>query len=190
MSNEHGIVMVIQLNDKIMPVDRAGLYEDPLDEFLCSNNYGEIIGGGTMQSQSGEILFCDIEIQLHSGNDREMIICKVIGILEAAGAPKGSHLMIEDSDERIDFGQKEGLAVYLDGVHLPANVYAECDCNVVLEELSALVGSKGEVERYWQGNTETALYFYGDSFEEMKASISGFIHTYPLCQNARIVQIA
>lgn len=39
--------IVATLNDKIMPIDRGDIYEDPLDEFLSKNNWGEISGGGT-----------------------------------------------------------------------------------------------------------------------------------------------
>ena len=43
---------------------------------------------------------------------------------------------------------------------------------------------------YWQGPTETAFYLYGNSFAEMKAKISTFIASYPLCSNCRIEQVA
>ncbi|MFC5472313.1 hypothetical protein ACFPPD_26875 [Cohnella suwonensis] len=185
-----GSIIVIQLNDKIMPIDRGEYYEDPLDEFLQANNYGEVIGGGTMQAQSGEIVFCNIEFLIYTENNEQTICEDIIQMLENLGAPKGSHVTIERTNEKIIFGKKEGLGIYLDGINLPDNVYAECDSNFVLAEISRLVGFDGEVQRYWQGNTETALYFYGGSFEEMNNAISEFISTYPLCQNARITRIA
>ncbi|WP_373231358.1 hypothetical protein [Cohnella sp.] len=178
------------MNDKIMPIDRGEFYEDPLDDFLQTNNYGEITGGGTMQAQSGEIGYCDIEILIYNGNDYRKVIGDIANILEDLGAPKGSHITIENTKEQITFGKKEGIAIYLDGINLPNSVYEQSDSNVVLEELSKLISYDGDVQRYWQGNTETALYFYGDSFDEMKNAISEFISTYPLCQNARIFQIA
>jgi len=182
--------ITIQLNDKIMPLDRGEHYEEPIEEYLEKHNYGEVSGGGTMQGQSGEIQFCDIEVLLYNKNDKPKVIGELINMLEHLGAPKGSRVITADSEETIAFGRKEGLAIYLDGINLPEPVYAECDSNFVLEELSKLVGYDGEVQRYWQGDTETALYFYGDSFENMKTAISEFISTYPLCQNARVVQIA
>jgi hypothetical protein len=186
-----GTFIVIQLNDKIMPIDRGEFYEDPLQQLLSANNYGEVTGGGTMQDQSGEIVYCDIEILLYKGNDHKKIIDEIVNKLEALGAPRGSHITIENlKEEHVPFGKKEGIAIYLDGINLPDSVYAQYDSNVVLSELSKLVGYNGEVQRYWQGNTGTAFYFYGHSFEDMKNTISEFISTYPLCQNARIIQIA
>ncbi|RKP55559.1 hypothetical protein D7Z26_10275 [Cohnella endophytica] len=185
-----GSIFVIQLNDKIMPIDRGEYYEDPIDEFLRKNKYGEVIGGGTMQAESGEIVFCNIEFLIYQGNNEEQINMEIIEMLEKLGAPKGSHLSKESTNEQINLGQKEGLGIYLDGTNLPDEVYAECDSNIVLAELSKLVRYDGEVQRYWQGNTETALYFYGDSFKEMNNAILEFTSNYPLCQNARIIQIA
>lgn len=185
-----GTFIIIQLNEKIMPIDRGDLYEDPLDEFLRAKGYGEVTGGGTMQAKSGEIEFCDMEVLIYEGNDTEKIIIEIIRILEKQGVPKGSHIVIEPTEEKTFFGNKEGLAVYLDGINLPEKVYQECDSNFVLSEVSRLVGYNGEIKRYWQGENETALYFYGDSFENMKIAISEFINTYPLCQRARIIQIA
>ncbi|CAG7594980.1 hypothetical protein PAESOLCIP111_00020 [Paenibacillus solanacearum] len=181
--------IIVQLNDKMMPMDRGILYEEPLDAFLRSNNYGEITGGGTMQAETGEIQFCDIEILIYKGNDPKSVIAEIIDELEDIGSPKGSHVMVERTEESIAFGQKEGLAVYLDG-DLPDSVYAEHDLGAVLTELSRLLGSDKEVQRYWQSENETAFYFYGQSFEAMKNAISTFIEEHPLCRNARIVQIA
>ena len=48
-----------------MPIDRGEIYEDPLDELLKAENIGEVSGGGTMQKKSGEIEYCDIEIELN-----------------------------------------------------------------------------------------------------------------------------
>lgn len=182
--------IIAQLNDKIMPIDRSEIYEEPLDEYLHANNYGEVTGGGTMQYKTGEIEFGDLEILINYNQNRENIINEIIKLLEFQGAPKGSFVRIEKLSKEISFGKKEGLAIYLDGVNLPSNVYEECDINYVLHELSELVGDSGNIQRYWEGENETALYFYGESFEEMYHAISDFVKTYPLCQGARVVQIA
>jgi hypothetical protein len=185
-----GSIIVVQLNEKIMPIDRGVLYEDPLDEFLNLNEYGEVTGGGTMQAQNGEIEFCDIEILIYESNNIKKTIGVIIEKLEGWGAPKNSHITIEQTGEQIEFGKKEGLAIYIDGVNLPERVYQDCDSNFVLSELSLILGYDSEVQRYWQGETETALYFYGESFEKMNTLISDFVSKYPLCQGARIVKIA
>lgn len=188
--NHSGELVIVRLNDKIMPIGRGDIYEDPLDKFLRANKYGEVTGGGTMQAKTGEIEFCDLEILIYQNQNIELIIDEIITLLETQGAPKGSSLTISKISKEIPLGKAEGLAIYLDGVNLPAHIYSECDSNDVLHELGNLIGDSGNVPRYWQGETETAFYFYGEAFEKMNRAISEFVHAYPLCKGARIVQIA
>jgi len=178
-----------QLNHLIMPIDRGERYEDPLNEALVEKGYGETDGGGTMQLQSGEIEYIDVEIIL---NNLTNGIPFVIDKLEAMGAPKGSVLKIHDTDpsREIPFGKAEGIGVYLDGVNLPDEVYQKSDVNLVIEECNKRLSGHGEMQSYWQGPTETALYFYGDNAENMKSLIRDFLDSYPLCKGARVVTIA
>jgi hypothetical protein len=182
--------IVAQLNEKVMPIDRGLVYEEPLDEFLKERGYGEVAGGGTLQEKTGELSYCDVEISLASISIDKSMIAEIIWKLESLGAPKGSKLIIEKTKDEIPFGKKEGLAIYLDGQNLPDEVYKECDINFVLSELHRLINIAPNADRNWQGEKETALYFFSDSFEQMKNSISDFIATYPLCKGARVVQIA
>jgi DNA-binding Lrp family transcriptional regulator len=180
---------VAQLNDKIMPIDRGDVYEDPLDEFLKVKYYGEVSGGGTLQALNGEIEYCDVEIHLVDTLSKQAV-AEIIDKLEMLGAPKGSKLIIEETGEEVPFGKLEGMAVYLDGVNLSAEVYKNSDTEAIAETIKTLIGIKTDVLRYWQGNTETAIYFYGNSFEDMKNAIAELIATHPECENARVVQIA
>ncbi len=185
-----GNFIVATLNDKIMPIDRGELYENPLDDYIQEKGIGEVTGGGTMQLDTGEIEFCDIEIRLNTVIIRESEIKIIIDKLEQLGAPKGSKLTIEKQKRKIEFGIKEGLAIYLDGVNLDEEVYKNSDSNFVVSEIKRLIGDKSEIVRFWESNSETGLYFYSDSFENMKELISGFVNEYPLCKGARIEKIA
>jgi hypothetical protein len=82
------------------------------------------------------------------------------------------------------------MAIYLDGTDLGTDVYSSCDINVVISECEELLGEHGRQLSYWEGPEETALYFYGSSFAQMKAKVSPFLVAYPLCQNCRVIQIA
>lgn len=180
--------IVAQLNARIQPMHRGEFFEDPLNEELTRHSLGEVSGGGTMQMKSGEIEYCDIEIQVvRSLGD---VATKIVEVLERLGAPKGSKLTIEADGSQLAFGVSEGMAVYLNGTDLPDNVYKECDSNFVHSEFNRLLAGEGRVLSYWQGPTETAFYVYGASFVEMKAKVSSFVASYPLCQQCRIEQIA
>lgn len=181
--------IVITLNDKIMPNERGEFYEDPLDDFLRAKNYGEITGGGTFQLESGEVDGCDIEIKLSSDKVDDSVLQEIISKVEELGAPKGSKLHVEKNEKTISFGKKEGLAVYLDGVSLDKEVYEKCDVNYVIAQLKKLTADNSEFIRYWEGN-ETGLFFYAESFDEMKEAVAEFIESYPLCENARVERIA
>ncbi|MGZ0017507.1 hypothetical protein [Yeosuana sp. AK3] len=189
-NNDVGNFIVATLNDKIMPLDRGEIYEDPLEEFLIANGIGEVTGGGTMQLKSGELEYCDLEIKLNTSEINENVIQLIIKKLEELGAPKGSKLTIEKTDQKIEFGQKEGLGIYIDGVNLDPEVYKSSDINFVISEIKKLTNDNSEITKYWEGGNETALYFYSDSFSEMKESIKEFVNSYPLCKGARIEQIA
>jgi len=182
--------VVAQLNDKIMPIDRGDVYADPLDELLKLKFYGEVSGGGTLQSQTGEIAYCDVEIELRENKINRQTITDIIEKLEACGAPKGSKLIIEQTGEEVMFGKLEGLAVYLDGINLADEVYKNSNSEAIAAEIKRLLGIESDVLRYWQGNVETGLYFYGESFKDMKDAIADLISTHPECENARVEQIA
>jgi hypothetical protein len=181
-------LLIARLNERTQPLDRGARYEDALDAFLKERGLGEVVGGGSQLASSGEIEYCEIEIGLSDyGEDALSIIGHA---LEALGAPKGSTLIVEPGVKERAFGRNEGLAIYLNGTDLPDQVYSECDSNFVYSEFNRLLDSIGSVHSHWQGPRETALYLYGPSASSMKAALEPFLATYPLCQSARVVQIA
>lgn len=190
--NEKPVSYIIAtLNDKITPIDRGDVYQDPLDKLLSELGVGEVSGGGTMQHETGEIDFCDLEIQIKAEQPSPDLVQRIIAKLEGLGAPKGSKLTVESTGEVIPFGVKEGLGLYLDGVNLPKEVYENQDTDALMEELLRCMNlSEDYVLRYWNGSQDTGLYFYADSFEHMKQSIAELVSTHPECQNCRVEQVA
>jgi hypothetical protein len=178
-----------RLNARIMPLDRGELFEDPLGDALAESGYGEIAGGGTMQSASGEIEYCGIDVDIFDIPQGVPFICQ---FLTEHGAPRGSVLQYEadGQDIEVPFGEMEGLAIYLNGTDLPDEVYEQCDVNDLYDEINRLLTDHGVILGHWQGPTETALYLYGPSAEEMQRRIAHHLATYPLCQKARVVKIA
>lgn len=182
--------IVVQLNDKITPFEKAKAYAQPLAAFLEAKAYGEIAGGGTAKEEQGEILFCDIQIELAAEKLNYDMVHDIIQHLENCGAPKGSKIIVEETNEEILFGKKEGMALYLDSSTLE---YYEADGNdidFIQKEMYKLTNAEQNADRYWEDDRKMALYFYGTSFEEMERKSQHFRATYPLCQKAKIVQIA
>lgn len=178
--------MTLQINARLQPFHRGDEYEDPIAEALESRGLGEVTGGGTMMEKNGEVKFCDVELSL---TDRsESTVEELLHILDEIGVPKGSILRSEDSEQPV--GRLEGLVFYANGRELPQEVYQNCDINVVIQEMERLMDGRGRMYSYWEGPEDTALYFYGDSFEDMRQRIAGFVEEYPLCAKSRILRIA
>lgn len=185
-STSHTIV--VQVNARLLPMDRSEHFGDPLDEQLMNAGCGEVSGGGAMLSPAGEVEYCELEVQVDGDlAEAEQL---VVDTLTRLGAPKGSRLLIKDQNREVDFGDAEGLAVYLNGTDLPPEVYQTSDSSFVYIEIQRLLGESGRVLSHWQGPTETAFYLYGPSYREMRQLIANFLASYPLCAKARVEQIA
>ena len=176
--------LILHLNARFQPIDRFEL-EDALQEIFEKNNAGEVIGGGTLLKENGEIESCDIEIDLYENQKNPDWL---EGLLNNIGIPKGS--VIQGIEPPICVGTLEGMAIYLNGTDLPEEVYKNCDVNYVIAQLEQAVDIIGSMYSYRELNEFTALYFYGVSFSMMKERIEDFVSTYPLCQKCRIEQIA
>lgn len=179
--------VTLQLNARFQPVHRHYL-EDAIESILDKQKLGEVDGGGTMQLPSGEIEFCDIEINLK--DNAEETVKRLEEIIDALGVPKGSKLYTHENDMEIPVGRQEGLAVYLNGTELPDEVYQECDINYVIEHMEELMGEAGKMYSYWEGPNDTALYFYGESYDKMLEAVQDFLNEYPLCAKCVINRIA
>ena len=178
--------VTLQLNARLQPLDRGDIYEDPIIEALQSCDCGVVDGGGTGLKESGEVDFCDIAISLNS-NTKENMDC-LLRIVDELAVPKGS--FIKDENLEIPVGTLEGLALYMNGIELPDEVYESCDINYAVDKINELLGMSGKLYSHWRGPQDTALYFYGESFSVMKEKMAEFLQEYPLCQKCRVEQIA
>jgi len=142
--------IVVNLNARLQPMHRGEIYEDPLDEKLKQLGIGSVQGGGTLQSKTGEIENCDIEIEVESSAPEA--IEKIENIIKELQVPKGSSLIIEATNSTIKIGEKEGMAIYLNGSDLEPTVYENTDINVVIEEITKLINGVGSIESHWEGS--------------------------------------
>jgi hypothetical protein len=151
--------LFITLNARLRPLDRGDRYEDPLQEVLDAQAPGsQVTGGGTLLTADREPALSDIDLDVEG--DPAAVRDLVVATLEAAGAPRGSRAQLGEG-EPITFGVTEGLAVYLNGTDLPDEVYANSDINELIAALLERLGPDGDMQSYWEGPRETALYLYG-----------------------------
>lgn len=177
--------LTLQLNARLRPNNREDLYEDKLDQQLKKQGIGECMGGGTMQLATGEIEYCDINVSI---DDTCTALDTIQKILKEIGVPKGS--LLYNDEVYLPVGDLEGMAIYINGYDLPDAIYEECDINQVITDINIRIENVGSFYSYWEGPRETALYFYGSSFYNMKKQIQVFLKHHPLCQKCRIEQIA
>ena len=177
----------LTINARLQPIHRGEIYEDPICDRLEEMGIGGWNGAGSVLGEDGEIRACDVALYLRP--DNEVTLQKLLDLLDTFDLPKGSKLM-HGGDVICELGNMEGLAVYLNGTELPAEVYASSDINVVISEMETYLGEAGKMYSWYEGSGETALYFYGKSFEEMKSQIESVLTKYPFCRKCRVVQIA
>lgn len=187
-------LVVVNLKAKLQPMHRHELEDEFLDICEQENLPLDIVGGGTLMDSDNSLLECDIEIKANEGYElTQNILSKIAEIFQSLLAPKGSSLLIYETDKeeptKIEIGTMEGLSLTLNGTELPKEVYETSDINVVLEECEKRLATIGRFYSY-EENTNMMLYFYGKSFNEMKQAILPFVETYPLCQKSVIEQIA
>ena len=177
------MMVIATLNARLQPVQRVERYDDPLHEFLRSRGAGSVEGGGTLLGADGEVESADVEVELHDPEKLDLLA----QALELLGAPQGSTL--KAGDRTVPLGRLEGMGVYLNGTDLPAEVYATSDVNAVIERLEELLGHAGELHGWWEGPRETALYFYGPSYDAMAELVGGYVAEEPLCARSRTVRL-
>lgn len=180
------IAVNITLTEPVQPLDRGERYEEPLFELLEAGGLGGPgDGGGTLCSQDGEVQEADFDVEITS-----LTALSVIRrFLVETGAAKGSSLRYEHDGQEVEVpvGITEGLAIYLDGVTLPKEVYTPTCLQELLERLATALGDDLDFRGSWQGPRETALYFYGLDAERLFATVEPVLRATPLAQNARVV---
>ena len=177
----------VRLNARLHAVQRGDRDEDPLAFWLEQRFPGSrVVAAGTLVSPLGEPLSCAVRAEV-AGEPGE-VLDEVIAFLEDLGTPKGS-VALADEYER-EFGNNEGLALYLDGTSLSPEVYATLDVNEFLDELHEALGGTGSIQGFWESQDTTGVYLYGRSAEMMTSAIDDLLTVHPLAQGHRLDRIA
>ena len=58
------VELTVELNAKLQPIHRGEMFEEPLENVLIQANVGEVLGGGTFMSATGEIEKYDITLEV------------------------------------------------------------------------------------------------------------------------------
>jgi hypothetical protein len=184
MSKPRPHFVLVTIWEHIEPIARGDRYEDPLYDVLGEEDLA-IVGGGSSITQELGIEYVNLELELTSLTH----IPNVIETLEKQGAPKGSQLKYtsEGKDTLREFGTTECLALFLDGVNLPEEVYKSTDIDELVERLLETSKGLAEFRASWYGESETSIHFFGDNADNLFKLMEPVLTEYPLCRNARVV---
>lgn len=175
-------MVLARLYAPIEPMERGDRYEDPLETALGNAGLGTVTGGGSQLNEVGGIEFADLEIELA---DLDGALQIVVDSLEQSGAPQGSEILNGAAVLR-EFGSHQCLAIFLDGVSLPDDVYANLDFDETVEQIGAAAG-EDSYRGFWQGPEETGIFFYGANADAMFERVEPVLRAMPIGQNARVV---
>lgn len=179
---EYPHLVLARLFENIEPTDRGDRYEDPLQAALEAANAGAVTGGGSLLDEEGGVEFADVEIELANlGPALDL----VVETLERAGAPASSEI-VHGGEVIREFGRQQCLAIYLDGVSLPGEVYENLDFDQVVSDIGAAAGPDS-YHGFWQGPEETGIFFFAPDAEEMFTRVEPVLRELPIGQNARVV---
>jgi len=182
---QYPFFVVANIDECIQPIDRGERYEDPLTAVLQERGLGEITGGGSQLDENFMIESVDIDMSLLNLDEA---LSLVKSTLVKLGAPIGSTVSYERDGESIrePIGDNECLGIYLDGVGLPDEVYAELDFDQFYEKLGSDLKAVGELRNIRQADEETGLFVFGPSADAIFAALQAIPDKAPILQNARI----
>ena len=179
-----------KLAEQLTPENRGEFYEKPLQEFLESNSFGTITGGGTLLTPRmfpGEmgIEFVKLDVQLRDlGEALTALRAKLVDL----GAPVGSMLVYEDGDQQVErLGNLELLNVFIDNT-LDRSFFEAIGFDNLLAKLNERLekSNVGKLRSVCQWPSETLIYFVGPDADSMYESIKTLPEEVLVLQNARI----
>lgn len=149
----------------------------PLNRELAQTGLGRVSEFEVARDDEGEPV--GLKMTLSLATDAPRALEHVAGVLERLDAPTGSWIGNAECPEMVAFGRSFGLGLYLPRGE--ADEEAKLDiveaCTDALEGAGLYQGSASVGDR-------TALYFYGDSFNRMRAAVTFVMSTDPRCRDA------
>lgn len=187
-SDTYPFLVVARIAEYLEPMDRGERYEDPLQKTLSEKGVGRVTGGGSQMNAEFKIVAADIELELA---DLDTSLALVQQELEGLGVPHGSELMfsVDGTAKSLAIGNLETVELYLDGVGLPEQVYADLDFEAFYGRIvDALKGEgAGDPRAVWSGQTETGIFIYGNDAAVIERILQSIFPTEPILENSRMV---
>lgn len=177
--------VTVRIPARLQPAHRDDLIVKPISELMRHvSPRTRLAAKETVVTQHGEPVeaVLDWEVEL---SDAEHVVTRLLDL--EAGLPRGS--TVEINGKAATFGELDGLAVYLNGTELADDVYAQADLQAIVEDLQQHLGRTGQLWSWWQGEAETALYFYGPDAAAIRSALEERSQQHPLMERCRMERL-
>ncbi|MEM9343933.1 MAG: hypothetical protein AAGA87_12890 [Pseudomonadota bacterium] len=179
MSGRHeaGHTVTVRMPTKTDRDAAEAIFAGPMTRNLSDAGLGSVERMEIQQDDRGEPE--DVILTLRLVTRAERALTRVETMLQDMDAPVGSTLCVDGSKEDRSFGKSHGLGIYL----LTAGITEDDRLDIVELCTDAMEGT-GLYQGSAQIGDRTALYFYGDSFNRMRAALTFVITHDPRCKYA------
>ena len=172
-----GQIAQVVLPLRIEPDLAERAFVTPLGRVLREAELGSVVSHDVRLDDAGEPVSLILTLDLNTIAIGALE--HVSRVLEGLDAPVGSSIGTTEDPALLEFGKSYGLGLYLD--QRDADEDGRLD---ILEACTDALEGAGLYQGSCHLGDRTALYFYGDSFNRMRAAIT-FVMTHdPRCRNA------
>ena len=190
LKQKPGVTLQVTLAEVHLPVkighrDAAKIFAEPLKSQLAAAGLGTVMDCSLRTRGTGEAI--GVDLTLGVTDPSRAALRTTARMLEYLAAPCGSSIRIADGvDDPLIFGVTEGLELLI-GTDVAPDSAARRDlamtCKAAMEHLGV---SRGWIEK--QGRTH--FYFYGESFSDMRQSLSRILENHPRFAQATLRRMA
>lgn len=149
----------------------------PLSKALAASGLGRIAGFDVELDPAGEPSALTVTFSLIT--DAPRALKYIAAELDRLDAPTGSFIGNAECPELFAFGQSYGL-----GLYLKSGAADEDGALDVVEACTDALEGRGLYQGTVFLGDRRALYFYGDSFNRMRAAVTFVMSTDPRCRDA------
>ncbi len=172
-----GYFAQVRMPLRLAPELAESAFAQPLGRELEAAGLGRVTGHELSLDAGGEPEVLTLSLSLVTDAPRALSL--VAACLEELDAPVGSTIGNAECAELIRFGKSEGL-----GLYLPVHEAGDDERLAVIEACTDALEGAGLYQGSYSFGDRTALYFYGDSFNRMRAAITYVMSYDPRCRNA------
>lgn len=141
-------------------------------------------GGGTSVDEYGNVDYVELEVEINK--EHEDKIPEIISKLEEFGAPVGSKMYIEGKKRAKRFGKKTGIQISINKNTVQLTIEQIAG---MYRELKVIMNDREEINRIYENENEFRVYFYGDSYRDMKKEVTSYLKNKAVIKDVSVKKV-